>query len=94
MSKHSYAGSTKLPESEVASACDDNDSDMETQTSSEEKQVHVLEPETHCSEGQANQESHSQARKHDRGGGAELDQGGRSWLLGMPSGWHRAMRLV
>ena len=34
MSKRSCAGSTKVPESDVASACDDNDSDMETQTSS------------------------------------------------------------
>ena len=34
MSKHSYAGSTKLPESDMASSRDDNDSDMETQASS------------------------------------------------------------
>ena len=34
MSKHSYAGSTKLPESDMASSRDDNDSDMETEVSS------------------------------------------------------------
>ena len=34
MSKHSYAGSTKLPESDMASSCDDNHSDMETEVSS------------------------------------------------------------
>ena len=34
MSKRSCAGSTKLPESDMASSYDDNDSDMETHTSS------------------------------------------------------------
>ena len=34
MSKRSCAGSTKLPESDMASSRDDNDSDMETQASS------------------------------------------------------------